>query len=250
MVLKLYTPHANQRIIHQSSARYRVVIAGRRFGKSALALNEAIALCMQVPRQIVWIVLPLYRQAKEIYWVDPDITKYFIPLVQAGICKADKSELSLYFRHTQSWIRIKGSDNYNSLRGSGIDLIIWDETADIKQEAFDVIEPALADSPNHRILYIGTPKGLNWFHDFDLQGNHQGVIPDFGKPIKPKDNWQTWHFTSFDNLAWEQGSVERKSFVDYINEKKREAEEKGKLGFWNQEWMASFEESAGRFFRS
>src|SRR3990167_10800325 len=129
MVLKLYTPHANQRGIHQSTARYRTVIAGRRFGKSALALNEAIALCMQVPKQIVWIVLPLYRQAKEIYWVDPDITKYFIPLVQTGIVKADKSELSLYFKHTESWVRLKGSDNYDSLRGSGLDFIGWGEGA-------------------------------------------------------------------------------------------------------------------------
>ena len=160
MEFKLYTPHANQRLIHESTARNRTVVAGRRFGKSALALNEAIALALQVPRQIAWLILPLYRQAKEIYWIDPDITRYFMPYVNAGICKADKSELSLYFKKTESWVRLKGSDNYDSLRGSGIDFIAWDETDDIKPEAFDVIEPALADSPNHRQLYIGTPKGL------------------------------------------------------------------------------------------
>jgi len=246
--LKLYTPHANQRIIHQSKARYRVVSGGRRFGKSALLLNEAIALALQVPRQVAWIILPLYRQAKEIYWIDPDITKYFMPLVQAGIVKADKSELSLYFKHTESWVRLKGSDNYDSLRGSGLDFIGWDEVADVKQEAFDVIEPALADSPDHRVMYIGTPKGLNWFHDFALRGDHERILPDYGKNIKQSPDWQTWHFTSYDNLSWPEGSKERATFVAYIDQKRKEAEEKGKLAWFNQEYMANFEASAGRFF--
>jgi hypothetical protein len=246
--LFLYNPHVNQIKIHGSKARYRVVVAGRRFGKSALGLNEAIAHAIQTPRQVIWIVLPLYRQAKEIYWIDPDITKYFMPYVQAGICKADKSELSLYFHQTESWIRLKGSDNYDSLRGSGLDLIIWDEVADVKQEAFDTIEPALADSPNHRQLYIGTPKGLNWFHDFALKGDHNKLFTDFGKPIKPHKDWMSWHFSSYDNKAWPEGSRERETFVEYIDEKREEAKEKGRLAFFNQEYMASFEESAGRFF--
>lgn len=245
---KLYTPHDNQRIIHRSNARYRVAVCGRRFGKSALLLNEAIALALQVPQQIAWIILPLYRQAKEIYWVDPDITKYFMPYVQAGICKADKSELSLYFKHTNSWVRLKGSDSYDSLRGSGIDFIGWDEVADVKTEAFDVIEPALADSPNHRMLYVGTPKGLNHFHDFALKGDHNKIISDFGKQIKPHKDWETWHFTSYDNLAWPEESKEKQTFVDYINQKKLDAEELGKLSWFNQEYMASFEEGGGRFF--
>jgi len=131
--------------------------------------------------------------------------------------------MALHCKKTNSWIRLKGSDNYDSLRGSGLDLIIWDEIADVKPEAFDTIEPALADSPNHKVLYIGTPKGLNWFHDFALKGDHNDLVNDFGKPIKPHENWMYWHFTSYDNLSWPEGSRERKAFVDYINEKKEEA---------------------------
>ena len=248
MELKLYTPHANQRIIHTSPARYRTVVAGRRFGKSAFLLNEAISLALQVPRQVAWIILPLYRQAKEIYWIDPDITRYFMPYVNAGVCKADKSELSLYFKHTDSWVRLKGSDNYDSLRGSGLDFIGWDEVADVKQEAFDTIEPALADSPNHKMIYVGTPKGLNWFHDFALKGDHEGIIPDFGKRVRRDPDWRTWHFTALDNKSWPEGSPERKAFVAYIDKKRIEAEEKGRLSWFNQEYLAQFEQSAGRFF--
>lgn len=248
MNLYLYQPHANQVLIHKSKAKYRVVVAGRRFGKSALGLNEALARAFQLKNQIIWIILPLFRQAKEIYWIDPDVTRYFMPYIQNGLIEMNKQELSLHVKSTNSWIRLKGSDNYDSLRGAGIDLIVWDETADVKEDAFDAIKPALADSPNHRMLYIGTPKGLNWFHDFAIRGDHRGIIPRFEKPITTNPNWESWHFTSYDNMSWPEGSYRRQKFVEYINEQRKEAEEKGKMAFFNQEYMASFEESAGRFF--
>jgi len=248
MQLKLYSPHANQRLIHQSKAKYRTVVAGRRFGKSALGLNEALARAFQLKDQIIWIILPKKNQAKEIYWIDPDVTKYFMPYVQHGLINKNDTELSLHVKSTNSWIRLKGSDDPDTLRGSGLDLIIWDEAADVKEEAFDIIRPSLADSPYHRMLYIGTPKGLNWFHDFALQGDHRHIIPTFDKSITQKPDWETWHFSSYDNLTWEEGSPERIAFVKYIDEQRAEAEEKGKLAFFNQEYLASFEESAGRFF--
>jgi len=136
MELKLYEPHLNQIKIHESKARYRVAVCGRRFGKSALAINECIARCFQLPNQICWIILPLQKQAKEIYWIDPDITRYFMPYVMAGLVKIDNSELSLKFIKTNSWIRLKGSDNYEGLRGSGIDFIVWDEADDMKEQAY------------------------------------------------------------------------------------------------------------------
>jgi len=245
---KLYTPHINQRLIHLSPAKYRTIVAGRRFGKSAFLLNEAISLALQVKRQIAWIILPLYRQAKEIYWIDPDITRYFMPLVQNGVCKADKSELSLFFKHTESWVRLKGSDNYDSLRGSGLDFIGWDELDDTKTEALDVIEPALADSPYHRQVYTGTPKGLGKLHDLALRGDHANIIPDFGKTVTAHSDYQTFHFTSYDNRTWPEGSKERELFVKHIDGKREEAKERGRLAWFNQEYMASFERGAGRFF--
>jgi hypothetical protein len=157
--------------------------------------------------------LPQYNQAKEIYWIDYNITKYFRPLEQAGVLKVNSSDLSLYFKNTNSWIRLKGADKYDTLRGSGLDLIVWDEVRDVKEDAFDAIGPSLADSPDHRVLYISTPRGLNHFHDFVLRGDRKKTIPAL-----------------------------------HIERAKQEAEEKGKVAFFNQEYLASFEESAGRFF--
>lgn len=249
MKLKLYTPHENQIKIHKSKARYRVAVCGRRFGKSALALNECIARCFQLKNQICWIILPLLKQAKEIYWIDPDITQYFMPYVTNGLMKIDNSELSLKVKSTNSWIRLKGSDNYEGLRGSGIDFIVWDEADDMKPEAYETIKPALADSPNHRVLYIGTPKGSKFLHEMALRGDHNNIIPPLGREVKKNKNWETWHYTSYDNKTWSDDSDERKSFIKYIEEQRKEAEERGNLTFFNQEYLASFEVGTGIVFK-
>lgn len=249
MKLHLYEPHLNQQKIHQSTAKYRTVAAGRRFGKSALALNECLARAFQIPNQICWIILPLQKQAKEIYWIDPDVTRYFIPYVQEGLIKKDDSELSLRVLKTNSWIRLKGSDNYESLRGSGLDLIVWDEVDDVKPLAFETIKPALADSPYHRQLFIGTPKGQQKLHEFALKGDHNGIIPTFDSQVQPHEDWETWHYTSYDNMTWAEGTFERETFVKYIDQQRAEAEERGDLVFFNQEYLASFQQAAGTVFK-
>ena len=51
----------------KNDARFRVLITGRRFGKTYLAINE-IAKFGSIPNQKVWYVAPSYRQAKAICW--------------------------------------------------------------------------------------------------------------------------------------------------------------------------------------
>jgi hypothetical protein len=50
-----------------SPQRFRVLAAGRRFGKTYLAMAE---LCRAVsgPNRLAWYVAPTYRQAKRIAW--------------------------------------------------------------------------------------------------------------------------------------------------------------------------------------
>ena len=246
---RIYEPHFNQLTIHNAALnyRYRVVVAGRRFGKTALLLNECLSRLFNLNRkkQQIWIVLPEYKQAKNIYWVDPDITKYYMPYVQMGLLKKNDSELSLYCPTTESYLFLKGSDEPKSLRGSGLDFIGWDETADIKPMAFSIMTPSLADSPDHEMLYIGTPNGFDHFHDLALRGDHTHIIETGGKTIFAIDDYITFRFTSYDNMAWEKGSRERKSFVSYIDEERRKYYELGQGDWFEQEYMAQFKKRAG-----
>ena len=54
-----------QKAVTNSKARFRVLITGRRFGKTYLAINE-IAKYSSQPNKKVWYVAPTYRQAKAI----------------------------------------------------------------------------------------------------------------------------------------------------------------------------------------
>ena len=47
--------------------RFRVLISGRRFGKTTLAMRELAKFARQ-PLQTVWYVAPSYRQAKNVLW--------------------------------------------------------------------------------------------------------------------------------------------------------------------------------------
>ena len=53
--------------VFQSNARFRVLVAGRRFGKTYLAMTE---LCRAAwsSGSLVWYVGPTYKQAKRIAW--------------------------------------------------------------------------------------------------------------------------------------------------------------------------------------
>ena len=56
-----------QRKVFLSPERFRVLVAGRRFGKTYLALTE---LCRGAagPGRLAWYVAPTYKQAKRIAW--------------------------------------------------------------------------------------------------------------------------------------------------------------------------------------
>ena len=59
----------SQAQVINSRARFRILISGRRFGKTFLAINE-LARFARFPNKKVWYVAPSYRQAKQIVWKD------------------------------------------------------------------------------------------------------------------------------------------------------------------------------------
>ena len=94
--------------------------------------------------------------------------------------------LALEYRQSGGWIYAKSADNPDSLRGSGLDLVIFDECAYIKEDAWSqVIRPALADKSGDAI-FIGTPAGRNWFWRL-----YQRALAE--------SEWHCWHFPSSEN---------------------------------------------------
>src|SRR6202049_2180276 len=156
--------------------RFRVLVAGRRFGKTYLALVE-LCQAASVGSQLAWYVAPTYKQAKRIAWKT-------LKQMTKGYWASKPNETDL--RIELVWggtICLRGADNYDSLRGDGLDFLVLDEYASIASEAWtQVLRPALADKQG-RALFIGTPKALNHFHELVERAE---TLPD----------WKAFQFTT------------------------------------------------------
>ena len=163
--MKLSVP---QKTVAQDQTRFRTVVAGRRFGKTTLAIRE-ICYHARIPEQICWAILPSYRQAKMVWW---DQLKTRLNKLN-WVKKINEAELSILLKNN-SKICLKGADGagFENLRGSPkLNFIVLDEVANIPQQAWtEVLRPAIADSKG-KALFIGTPKGIgNFLYDLYQEG--------------------------------------------------------------------------------
>ena len=195
--------------------RFRVAVAGRRWGKTFLARNQ-IAKYSRLPNQLIYYVAPSYRMAKNILWKPLKNKLREINWVK----RVHETELSLTLVNNTT-IQLKGADNYDSLRGVGLNFLVMDEVADIDPAAwYEVLRPMLSDTLGHA-LFLGTPKGLNHFKDlFDMQQND---------PV----NWRSWQYTTLDG-----GNVP----AEEIEQARKDLDSKT----FAQEYLASFENFSGR----
>ncbi len=200
-----------------SKARFRILISGRRFGKTFLAINE-LARFARFPNKKVWYVAPTYRQAKGICWSDlVERLKY-----HNWISEVNNSDLTVILRNN-SKISLRGADNEQSLRGVGLDFLCMDEFADISPSAwFEVLRPTLSDTQGHA-LFCGTPRGFgNWAYDMYVKGTND-------------KEWESFKYTT---LEGEQVPDEE------ISQAKDDLDERT----FQQEYMASFVNYAGMIY--
>jgi Terminase large subunit, T4likevirus-type, N-terminal len=175
IVLRLRRP---QRTVIGCEKRFRILVAGRRFGKTQVALIELIrAVCAR--DRIAWYVAPTNKQAKRIAWKR---IKQLARLL--GPIRIWETDLRIEFPWGAT-IAILGADNYDSLRGEGLDFVVLDEYASMAPEAWtEVLRPALADR-HGRALFVGTPQGHNHFYElFDKAQN--------------QSDWATFQYTTED----------------------------------------------------
>ena len=111
-----------QHLISSSNKRFRVLISGRRFGKTYLAITEMMKYASK-PNQKIWYVAPTLKMAKDICWSKlKEVLNEF-----NWIEDINETTMTITIRKSNSTISLKGADNYDSLRGSGINFLILDE---------------------------------------------------------------------------------------------------------------------------
>ncbi len=163
-----YKPHPFQEQIHRNLKRFSVLACHRRFGKTVLAVNTLIDAAMRADPEVLpnpryGYVAPFRNQAKEIAW---DYVKlYTASLQKQGLVKWSETDLTCVFSHNNARLRLYGADNADAMRGGYFDGAVLDEVADMKPEVWgEIVRPMTADRQGW-VLFIGTPKGINMFHD-------------------------------------------------------------------------------------
>ena len=163
-----------------SDARFRVVVAGRRFGKTFLSTYELLKHALQGKQRNCWYVAPTYKAAKEIAW------NMLVDAIPDGyMTKKNETALSINLRNGSS-IALKGAEKPDNLRGRALDFCVLDEFADMRPEAWhEVLRPSLSDRRGNA-LFIGTPKGRNHFYDLWTRG------------IDGVESWEAFQYTTIE----------------------------------------------------
>ena len=180
-----------QKKVISDQSRFRVLVTGRRFGKTFLAINE-LAKFASKPNQRVWYVAPTYRQAKAICW---NVLKEKM-IYHKWVKNINHSDLTITLKNN-STITLRGSDNEQSLRGVGLNFLCIDEFADVNKEAwFEVLRPTLSDTKGHA-LFCGSPRGFgNWSYELFKQG-------------ETNNDWASFKYTTIEGGNVDQDEVEQ-----------------------------------------
>tara|TARA_R110000803_G_scaffold75352_1_gene139706 strand:+ start:1839 stop:3074 length:1236 start_codon:yes stop_codon:yes gene_type:complete len=204
--------------VSSCNARFRVLISGRRFGKTYLCITEMMKYASK-PNQKIWYVAPTFKMAKEIAWSNlKEMLNNF-----NWIEDINETTLTIRIRKSNSIISLKGADHYDALRGTGLNFLILDEFADIdKRTWFEVLRASVSDTLGD-VLMCGTPKGYgNWSYEMYLKG-------------KQDDHWGSYQYTTV------QGGMVSKEEIE-------QAKTDIDIRTFRQEFEGTFENYAGSVY--
>jgi phage terminase large subunit-like protein len=164
--------------VHNDPARFKVLSAGRRWGKTRLGVLECLDVASKGGR--AWWVAPSYK-ISEVGWRPLSRMARRIPGAQVKL--ADR-EVTL---PNGGAVAVRSADSPGGLRGEGLDFVVFDECAFMREEAWtEEIRPALSDKQG-RALFISTPKGRNWFWSIYQRGEQN------------EPGWASFTFRTVDN---------------------------------------------------
>lgn len=207
-------------LVFKSEARFRVVVAGRRWGKTALS-RLLIITKAKVKKRKIWYVAPTYKMAKQIMWTD-----LLDAIPKRWVRKINETTLSITLVNGTR-IELKGADKADSLRGVGVDFLVLDEFQDMSEETWtQVLRPTLADRGGHAI-FIGTPKAYNYLYELYKKGQDPLAVA--------RKQWESWQFPTITSPFIPLSEIE--SARNDMDEKS-----------FKQEFEASFETMSGRVY--
>ena len=217
-----------QKQVYSDDTRFKVIVAGRRCGKSRLSAVSLLVEGLRCPQgSAVMYVAPTQGQARQIIW------DLLMELGREVISSSHVNNMDITLINGAK-IYVRGSDRPDTLRGVSLTYLVLDEVADIKADTWEkVLRAALSDKKG-KALFIGTPKGRNWFYDMYNLG-------ESGED----EEWKAWHFTTRDNPLIDPKEIEgaKKTLSSFAFKQEYEASfDNAGTDTFKEEWLKFGEE--------
>lgn len=190
----LPTPHAEQRRFIESSAKRKVVRAGRRGGKTVgVAILAVQEFCKG--RRVLYAA-PTQDQIDR-FWVS--VTRALQEDIDSGRLYKNETRHIIEVPGTEQRIRAKTAWNADTLRGDYADLLILEEWQLMNEDAWEVVgAPMLLDN-NGDVVFIYTPPSLR-SRSVSKANDPQHAAKLFKRAASDTTGrWATFHFASRDN---------------------------------------------------
>lgn len=214
--------HDKQKDIVISPARFKIIRAGRRSGKTFMETENMAFKAISGKDRNIFYIAPNQVQARNIIWENLKKRLY-------GIGVANEQRLEMKVPTVDggfSLIKVAGFENKENFRGQSAYHITFDETDTMKgfflawQEIF---RPALIDTSGSA-HFIGTPKKENP----NLRRLEKEAVSN---PL-----WDSFHFSSWDNPNLAKIELEK-------------AREEMDAETYRQEILAEYVDNAGALFK-
>ena len=218
--------HAEQWRLWNSKARFRIVPAGRRSGKTELAKRWVIqrACNLRVQGRKYALAAPTRDQAKRIYWND---LKQLVPTAWMAE-KPRETDLEILLVNGTR-LCVVGMDRPERIEGEPLHGIVLDEYANMREEAWTQnVSPAL-DTP-------GQPPGWAWFIGVPEGRNHYWEL--WTEAVKLREAGQPW-----DRFHWFSSDIMSPEAIEAARQRMDERT-------FRQELEGSFESYAGLAYYS
>ena len=197
---KVFNLHPAQKQIASDRHKYRVINAGRRFGKSTLIAWEMMAIAVSCENARVPYYAPTRDDARDIMW--KALIDICAPVI-VGEPNQQRLEITVRNRFGGTSLIVLYGWEAVQERGKGVGVknnhIFFDEVAKYKNFDFgwqEILSPTLIDLKGGA-TFISTPNGFNHFYELSL--------------MEGKNNdWKYFHFTSYDNPCIPHSEIDLK----------------------------------------